>query len=51
MACLLSLQPCQTTTYKEPVICKIGVNSPASKPEIVIFSTGELMSSSNNLAN
>lgn len=50
MACLLSLQPFQTTTYKEPVICKIGVNSPASKPEIVIFSTGELMPGSNNLA-
>lgn len=49
MACLLSLQPFQTTTYKEPVICKIGVNSPASKPEIVIFSTGDLMPDSNNL--
>ena len=27
-----------------------GVDSPASKPEIVIFSMGELMPSSNNLA-
>jgi len=45
MACLLSLQPFLTPTYREPVICKIGVNSPASKPEIVIFSMGELMPS------
>jgi len=45
MVCLLSLHPLQATLYKEPVICKIGINSPASKPEIVIFSMGELMPS------
>jgi hypothetical protein len=50
MVCLLSLQPFKTPTYKEPIICKIGVNSPASTLEIVIFPTGELMQSSNNLA-
>lgn len=45
MACLLSLQPFQIPTYREPIICKTGINSPASKPEIVIFSTSELMQS------
>jgi hypothetical protein len=47
MVCLLSLQ---TTAFKEPSICKMGINSPAGKPETVIFSTGEFMpTSSNNL--
>lgn len=48
MVCLLSLNPIQTAVYKEPVICKIGINSPASKPETVNFSTGEFMPMSSN---
>ena len=48
MVCLLSLHSLQTTAFKEPSICKIGINSPVGKPETVIFSTGEFMPMSSN---
>ena len=38
----------QNKKFKEPSICKIGINSPAGKPETVIFSTGEFMPMSSN---
>lgn len=48
MVCLLSIHSLQTTAFKEPSICKIGINSPANKPETVILSTGEFMPMSSN---
>jgi hypothetical protein len=44
MACMVSLQPLEVPQTREPIICKIGINTPANKPEIIIFSTSELTS-------
>lgn len=42
MACLISLQPPQLPVNTVPIICKTGINSPASKPELIIFTTNGL---------
>ncbi len=37
MACLISLNPLHTGINNESISCKMGVNSPASKPEAIVF--------------
>jgi hypothetical protein len=37
MACLISLDPLHIGINNESISCKMGVNSPASKPEAIVF--------------